>query len=258
MRHVTHIELDVQRPDEGATFACEVVGVVDDDPLLRQTLSANLEDAGFKVVVFDGGSALLRYVEDRRPLSVVLLDWAMPEMDGAQVLRRLRADGHVVPVICLTGYNQPVFEEAALAGGAVDFVDKGRNFSIILKRLHLALAGTKGGRPVTCANESGLHIDTTSARVYWNGSQVDLSLSEVKIVQLLASQAEKDVSYRAIYDRLRGEGFQAGSGEDGYRTNVRAIVKRIRQSFRETDPTFDAIRNCPGFGYRWSAAPGCG
>lgn len=234
----------------------EVVGVVDDDPLIRRTLSANLEDAGFKAVVFDSGAAVLRYVEEGGTLAVLLLDWAMPEMDGAEVLRRLRVAGHAVPVVCLTGYNQPVFEEAALAGGAVDFVDKARSFSIVLKRLNLALAGAKGGRPVTSTNESGLHIDSDSARVYWNGAQVDLSLSEVKIVQLLTAHAEKDVSYRAIYDRLRGEGFQAGAGEDGYRTNVRAIVKRVRQSFHDVDPDFDAIKNYPGFGYRWSLAQG--
>ena len=236
-----------------AMVAEEVIAVIDDDPLITETLIANLDEAGFKAVLFDNGPAALKYVADGGRISAILLDWAMPDMDGPEVLRRLRADGHAVPVIFLTGYNQPMFEEAALAGGAVDFVDKARSFAIILQRLKLALAGAKGGRGAPpAARQTGLHIDQESARVYWRAAQVDLSLSEVKVVQLLVAQAGKDVSYRAIYDRLRGEGFQAGAGEDGYRTNVRAMVKRIRQSFRDVDETFDMIKNYPGFGYRWA------
>ncbi len=50
---------------------------------------------------------------------------------------------------------------------------------------------------------------------------------------------------------MRGEGFIAGIGEEGYRANVRAFIKRIRQKFRDVDGEFDSIENYPGFGYRW-------
>ena len=71
-----------------------------------------------------------------------------------------------------------------------------------------------------------------------------------------AGRAGRDVSYREIYDLVRGEGFRAGSGEQGYRANVRALIKRIRQKFRDVDPTFDLIENYPGFGYRWRDGAG--
>lgn len=252
------IAADVSAP-RGAAAAGEragdIIGVIDDDPLIGDTLLANLDEAGFKAMLFDSGRSALAYLADGGQLSGILLDWAMPEMDGPEVLRRLRAVGHSIPVIFLTGYSQPVFEEAALAGGAVDFVDKARSFAIIMQRLKLALAGAKARRSGAAPQQPGLHIDESSFRVYWRGAQVDLSLSEVKIVQLLVTHAGKDVSYRAIYDRLRGAGFQAGAGEDGYRTNVRAMVKRIRQSFRGADASFDRIKNYPGFGYRWSDGP---
>jgi two-component system response regulator ChvI len=233
----------------------DVIGVVDDDPLILETLVANLDEAGLKVVFFDNGPAALKYVAGGGRISAFLLDWAMSEMDGLDVLRRLRTNGHSAPVIFLTGYSQPMFEEAALAGGAVDFVDKARSFSIILRRLKLVLAAAKGGATASSAQrQDGLQVDAASARVYWRGAQVDLTLSEVRVVQLLSTQPGKDVTYRAIYDRLRGEGFQAGAGEDGYRANVRAIVKRIRHSFRVVDASFDMIQNYPGYGYRWSEA----
>ena len=59
------------------------------------------------------------------------------------------------------------------------------------------------------------------------------------------------VTYRAVYDRLRYEGFIAGSGEDGFRANVRSAIKRIRNKFRACDPAFDEIENYTGFGYCW-------
>lgn len=76
------------------------------------------------------------------------------------------------------------------------------------------------------------------------------------MVQLLADRAGRDVSYREIYDVVRGEGFLAGSGPEGYRANVRALVKRVRQKFRAVDEGFDALENYPGFGYRWTRDAG--
>ena len=78
-----------------------------------------------------------------------------------------------------------------------------------------------------------------------------LTLGEYKIVHLLASNAGRYVTYRAIYDRLHYEGFIAGSGADGYRTNVRSAIKRIRNRFRALDPTFNETENYQGFGYCW-------
>ena len=58
------------------------------------------------------------------------------------------------------------------------------------------------------------------------------------------------VTYRAIYDRLHYEGFIAGSGDDGYRGNVRSAIKRIRNKFRDLDPDFAEIENYTACGYR--------
>jgi two-component system response regulator ChvI len=74
-------------------------------------------------------------------------------------------------------------------------------------------------------------------------------------VQLLASRAGQDVTYRDIYDVVKGAGFVAGAEGEGYRTNVRAMVKRIRQKFRALDDGFAELENYPGFGYRWRDAP---
>ena len=96
-----------------------------------------------------------------------------------------------------------------------------------------------------------LLLRTDVRRAHWNNFDLDLTLGEYNIVHLLASNAARFLSYRAIYDRLRYEGFFAGSGTDGYRANVRSAIKRIRNQFRTLDPSFDKIENYAGFGYCW-------
>ena len=99
---------------------------------------------------------------------------------------------------------------------------------------------------VTCGNLT-LH----NARAFWNGVDLGLTIGEYKIVELLASRPGHFFTYRAIYDRLRHEGFVAGDGPRGYWANVRSAIKRVRNKFRTFDPAFDEIENYTGFGYGW-------
>jgi two-component system, OmpR family, response regulator ChvI len=239
--------------------AVHAVAVVDDDALFRDTLCANLEDAGLTPVPLEGGEQALAYLHGHAEVAAVLLDWHMPGLDGRTVLQRLRADGNNVPVLFLTGLNQPVYEEAAFAGGAIDFVDKSRSFSIILHRLKLAISGAKGTvervLPAPIAPMGDLILDSDGALATWKGQRVGLTLTEFRVVHLLAVRAGHNVPYREIYDAVRGAGFSAGSGQEGYRANVRTLVRRIRQKFLAIHPAFDALKTYSGFGYRWSDDP---
>ncbi len=232
--------------------------LVDDDDLLRESLGQNLLDAGFDVVEFADGVTLLQRLAEGERGDLILLDWKMPGMNGIEVLRELRGRSVAIPVIFLTVLSEQIYEEAALIGGAVDFIEKSRSFAIVLKRIRLILAGLKG--PVsddTPAPEElavgPLLLRRQSGRALWRGRQVDLTLTEFRIVCRLAERAGKDVTYRDIYDIVHGRGFVAGADAKGHRTNVRAFIKRIRQKFRAVDPRFDLIANYPGFGYRWAA-----
>lgn len=118
----------------------------------------------------------------------------------------------------------------------------------------LRAMGAMSGRVVEAGSLrqiGDLMLDGSSARIEWRGNRVDLTLSEFRVVQLLVDRSGQDASYRDIYDTVKGVGFIAGTGTDGYRANVRAMVKRIRQKFKEADKNFSAIHNYPGFGYRW-------
>ncbi|MEC9347211.1 MAG: response regulator transcription factor [Pseudomonadota bacterium] len=229
--------------------------LVDDDDLFRESVSRNLEDAGYTVREFPDGTDVLEALSAGGAPELILLDWKMPKMNGIEVLKQLRADERAVPVIFLTVLSDQIYEEAALIGGAVDFIEKSRSFSILKRRIELILGGKRGaggeagGDPVT--RIGSLNLDTDAARALWRDAEVDLTISEFAIVRHLAEHAGRNIRYRELYDLVRGEGFHAGSGEDGYRTNVRSMIKRIRRKFETVDPQFDDIENYPGFGYRW-------
>jgi len=230
--------------------------VVDDDELFRESVSQNLRDEGFDVEECDDGIPALERLSREPSPDLIVLDWKMPGMNGIEVLKQYRGQEGHAPVIFLTVLSDQIYEEAALIGGAVDFIEKSRSFAILRRRIDLILGGDKGqaddaadlNRPIEVGH---LTLDPESARARWRGEEVDLTIAEFNMVHHLASRPGKDCRYREIYDLVRGEGFHAGSGEDGYRTNVRSMIKRIRRKFEALDSAFAEIENYPGFGYRW-------
>ena len=232
--------------------------LVDDDDLFRESLGLNLIDEGYEVTSFGDGREVLAYLDRGGGGDVMLLDWRMPNLTGLDVLRRMRLAGITIPVIFLTVLSDDIYEEAALQGGAVDFIDKSRRLPILLKRLQLI---AEGGRPAADPEPArepwlrlgplALRFDTN--RALWAERIVDLTLTEFKIVTLLADKAGQDVGYREIYDLVHGKDFISGQGREGYRANVRTFIKRIRKKFRDVDPDFEHIENYAGFGYRWTA-----
>jgi two-component system, OmpR family, response regulator ChvI len=232
--------------------------IVDDDDSFRESLGLNLLDEGYEVTSVANGHDALGFLEGGGSVDVVLLDWRMPNLSGLDVLRHMRRAGITTPVIFLTALSDDIYEEAALEGGAVDFIDKARRLPILLKRLQLIAEGVRptvdpDTRRTASLRLGPLELRLDTQRALWAGRAIDLTLTEFKIVMLLADKAGQDVGYRQIYDLVHGKDFIAGHGSDGYRANVRTFIKRIRRKFRDSDPGFDHIENYAGFGYRWNA-----
>lgn len=238
--------------------AAAKIAIIDDDALFRESLTGNLENEGYTVDGFAGGRIAIDALHGGHAPDLILLDWKMPEMNGIEVLKTLREDGNRTPVIFLTVLSDQIYEETALLGGAIDFVEKSRSFAILRKRIELALHSAGNGNAVAATAASAfdigkLSINAVGKTILWNGEEVSLTIGEFDIVHVLAARAGDNVSYREIYDTVRGSGFIAGQGDDGFRQNVRTFIKRIRRKFLKIDPGFDAIENYPGYGYRWQA-----
>jgi two-component system, OmpR family, response regulator ChvI len=246
------------------------VVLVESDQYYREVLTVELLRQGFIVYAFADGASLLGSLATAIDADLAVLDWDLPKTPGIKVLAQLRQHGVNLPVVFLTGKviagNEHercllaprealnAFEKMAFDHGAVDFIAKSRDRQVLVRRLRsvveLARPRTKTDLPVQERLACGKLL-VESSRAYWNQVDVDLTLGEYNIVHLLASRAGSFVTYRSVYDRLRYEGFIAGTGADGYRANVRSAIKRIRNKFRACDPAFDEIENYTGFGYCW-------
>jgi two-component system response regulator ChvI len=231
------------------------VALVDDDDLYRETVAADLADRGFAVSGFADGRSLLDALHNGLEAQVVLLDWALPEGSGLDVLNTLRQGGLQVPVVFLTGVSLAERELQAFNYGAVDFIDKLRGVDVLVQRLRLVVEGQRKLPPEAAPEPlhyGNLTLLPGTARAQWCLQDVGLTLTEYKIVAFLASREGEPASYRAIYDVAHYSGFVAGTGERGYQTNVRSLMKRIRGKFLSVDPGFSQIANWPHLGYSWT------
>jgi two-component system response regulator ChvI len=215
--------------------------LVDDDDDFREAVGAELSDYGFEVIDFDDSQPLFDYFAAGSSADVIVLDWNLPTTNGIDILPQLRRQG-------------TAYEMTALDRGALDFIDKSRGVQVLAKRAKLIAEASK--LPPDIPTEEIIEVGSLTlrprlCRAYWQGTDVNLTVTEFNIIRRLVDNAGDHVSYRAIYDCVHHCGFIAGSGEDGYRTNVRSSVKRIRNKFRAIDPEFMEIENFPAFGYCW-------
>ena len=233
--------------------------LVEDDEYYREAVAADLTDRGLVVHVFADATSLLDSLDSAAEADVIILDWKLPKTSGIDLLGQLRRQGVNLPVVFLTGLASTVHETLAFERGAIDFIDKTRGVDVLVSRLkrivgsYKPIADRQADKFIACGK---LVLKPEIRRAYWNGVDVGLTIGEYKIVHLLATSAGRYRTYRAIYDRLTYEGFIAGVGNTGYRTNVRSVIKRIRNKFRACDPAFVEIVNYTAFGYCWGSPAG--
>jgi two-component system response regulator ChvI len=240
--------------------AIEVI-FVEDDSFYRQAVEAELTAEGFVVHAFGDGRPMLDAVASGLTADVVVLDWGLESALGIDLLLQIRERGLTWPVVFLTGRNSSVHERLALQRGAADFVDKSRDTAILAARLRLAasrLRGVLGDRGEETFHCGRLTLRPRTNRAYWDQVDVALTVAEFKIVHLLASNVGSFITYRQIYDCMHHVGFMAGSGEHGYRTNVRSAIRRIREKFKVLHAEFNEIQTYTSFGYCWGKPKTCG
>jgi two-component system response regulator ChvI len=227
--------------------------LVEGDELRREALTDELAKQGFVVHGFSDGPSLMRSLDGNAHADIIVLNWWPSKTSGLDLLIQLRRQGIRVPVVFLTGQAFGAADGLAVDVGTVDFNEGAHNLDSFTRRLKRVI---DAARPDPASPNDDLVcgklvLKPGISRAYWNGFDVGLTLGEYNIVHLLAEKAGHYVTYRSVYDRLHYEGFIAGSGEHGYRANVRSVIKRIRNKFRDCESTFAEIENYTSFGYRW-------
>jgi two-component system KDP operon response regulator KdpE len=222
-----------------------LVLVVDDEAPIQRFVRAELEAQGYQVLLAgDGAEALARVADDRPDL--VLLDVMMPDMDGFEVLRRLRA-ASAVPVIMLTARGGDLDTVRGLQSGADDYITKPFNPEELTARITAVLrrsqAAVGGPRRLHYPAEA-VTIDLERRTVTVRGAAVRLSKTEWQVLEELASHAGRVLLHRELLTRIWGPEYV----DDVH--YLRIWVSRLRAKL-ERDPAAPALlHTLPGLGYR--------
>jgi two-component system response regulator ChvI len=228
-------------PARSAAPAAIRVLLFDGDPIHRETMTNQLSKQGFVIRSFGDSGALLGALRDAVDVDVIVVLLKESSLD---LLIKLQRQGVTVPVVLLGARSLPAQAVSKLQG--LEGLAK-RLRSVALKACGPTDQAPDEG-PIICGR---LHLRSDDRRAYWNGLDVGVSYREYNLLHMLVSDVGQYKTYRAIYDRLHYVGFIAGSGSDGYRANVRTVIKRIRNKFRAIDPAFDEIESYTAFGYCW-------
>ncbi|HEY7133179.1 MAG TPA: response regulator transcription factor [Candidatus Limnocylindrales bacterium] len=221
--------------------------LVEDDDETRRVVGRELGARGYRVEeAADGAAALARW-ERRRP-DLVLLDLGLPDLDGLELIRRIRREA-TTPIVILSGRYEEREKVEALERGADDYVTKPFGVDELNARLHVALrhaAGPAADREGILTNGS-LTLDTTRHEVTVDGRRVDLTPREFEILRVLLTQAGRLVTKGRLLRVVWGEAYQH---EDSY---VYVRVSQLRRKLAAADPEGtlrDLIVTEPGVGYR--------
>jgi two-component system OmpR family response regulator len=176
--------------------------VVDDEPNIRDLVEVALRFHGFAPVTAATGDEALRQVRAERP-DLVVLDVMLPDVDGFEVCRRLRADGHDVPVIFLTARDTPSDTVTGLTLGGDDYVTKPFSIDALVARIRAVLR-----RTAPAAEEvlriADLELDETRWTVRRAGTDLDLSPTEFRLLAYLMRNAGRVLSRDQLLDNVWG------------------------------------------------------
>ncbi len=235
----------------------QAIALVDDDRNILTSVSIALQAEGFITRVYSDGAAALKAFADNPP-DLAVFDIKMPEMDGMELLRRVREMGGTVgaiPVIFLTSKDDELDEALGLAMGADDYIAKPFSQRLLIARIRAILRRQDLERGQASSSEDGteepliergrLTMDPARHKVLWDGKDVTLTVTEFLILEALAQ--------RPGVVKSRNQLLDVAYQDDVYvddRT-IDSHIKRVRRKFRAVDPEFDGIETLYGVGYRF-------
>jgi two-component system KDP operon response regulator KdpE len=223
--------------------------IVEDDNETRRALVRDLATRGYRPVEAPDGRTAMERWEAARP-DVVLLDLGLPDIDGLEIIRRIRRDS-TVPIVILSGRYEEREKVEALERGADDYVTKPFGVDELNARLRAALrraagpAADPGGRIAA----GPLVLDVARHEVFVAGTRVDLTPREFEILRVLLIHAGRVVTKGRLLRAVWGSEYQ---GEDSY---VYVHVSQLRRKLAAADKDGslrDLIATEPGVGYRIS------
>lgn len=236
---------------ETASTPGPVVVLIEDAPEIRRFLRATLAGHGYRLVEAETGREGLQAAETRQP-DLIILDLGLPDIDGLEVIRRLR-QWTAVPILVLSARGQEVDKVAALDAGADDYVAKPFGVGELLARMRVSLRHAE--RTVRDVEEQAykagdLVVDLAQRRVTVNGQDVHLTPIEYRLLTTLIKHAGKVLTHKQLLKEVWGRPY------DDQPHYLHVFMNQLRRKI-EPDPTRPHhLLTEPGVGYRLAVPPG--
>ena len=215
--------------------------VVEDEEAIQDLVTTALRFRGYRVETAATGRDALRAADNASP-DLIVLDVNLPDLDGFEVCRRLRAGGRQVPVVFLTARDDPADLRAGFTRGGDDYVTKPFSLEELLLRIEAVLRRTRGPSSertrLTCGD---LVLDEDACRVWRGGIEVPLSPTEFRLLRYLLINRDRVVSKNQILEHVWDYDFE------GDASAVETYVSYLRRKLNDTAPRL--IHTVRGFGY---------
>ena len=221
----------------------KLIAIVEDEPDISELISINLEKNGFVTKCFDNGKMLFSYLEKRTP-SLLILDLMLPDMDGIEICKKIRTNSSssALPIIMLTARSEETDKILGLELGADDYVTKPFSPKELVARVKAVLR-----RQLTLDKSkiikvgNNLEINVEKYEVVMSGKKIDLTITEFKILEILASKKGWVFTRDKILDHLWG---------DEKAVIDRTVDVHIRHLREKLGKASSMIKNIRGVGYK--------
>ena len=212
--------------------------VVEDDVLIARGILAGLRSHDITADTV-GTVAQAEAAMATGHFDVIVLDLGLPDTDGTELLRRLRGDGHTLPILLLTARDAVEDRIAGLQGGADDYMVKPFDLGELVARLH-ALLRRSGGRSVNLLESGPLAIDPASGEAWLAGEPLPLSRRETALLTALMEAGGRCLSADQLKDSLYG--YEQDVGSNAINVHIHSLRRKLGSGVVET------VR---GIGYRF-------
>lgn len=212
--------------------------VIEDEQRIASFIAKGLRAAGFNVRVTASGEEGI-FIAIEEDVDLIVLDVGLPDIDGFDVLERLRGQGVLTPIIMLTARTSVADRVASLESGADDYMPKPFSFEELLVRIRLRLRSQKATASTTELSHNGLTLDLRTRKAHVDGQTVDLSAREFTLAETFLRNPGQVLSREQLLNSVWGFDFDPGSNVvDVYVSYLRNKLGKER---------FETVR---GMGYR--------
>ena len=216
--------------------------VVEDDPAVARLISTTLETRNYQYHRVQNGAGALLEAASARP-DVILLDLGLPDMDGIDVIRKIRGWSNV-PILVVSARSDDTDKVSALDAGADDYLTKPFSGRELLARLRVMLRRNRPDREPSVFRLGPIVVDLSSRRVEKGKEEIHLTSKEYGILRLLLLHQGKVMTHRQLLREIWGPQHE----EDTH--YLRVHIAHLRQKLGDSDPENRIIRAESGLGYR--------